>query len=137
MGYNPNRFVLVDKFVVEMLVLGCFGIITTSRWFVCRICGCSQKTIYRWSTFWPLIMLLPWPHFILSSKWPNLPHEYTVRAYFALAIAGAFGLAFSIVNMRIPSWYSRGLGLVCSLLHGYLLYILFSDCQEYASWQTP
>jgi hypothetical protein len=119
----------MDNFSMEMLVLGFFGVISTSRWLVCRVCGFSQVELYRWSAFWPLIMFLPWFSILAPSHRGHTD-------LFALGIAGAFGLAFSISNLRIPSWYSRGLGAVFSLLHSFWLYTLFRRCQEYARWET-
>ena len=126
--YRPDRFALLDNFSIEMLVLGCFGVITTSHWFAIRICGFSQKSVYRWSAFWPLIMFLPWLELLWSSPWGHAD-------LFALGVSASFGLAFSITNLRAPSWYSRGLGIVFLLGHSFWLYTLFRRCQEYVNWQ--
>jgi hypothetical protein len=120
--YNPQNFVLMDWFTVAVLLIGVFGVITTSRWFTCRLCGFSEERLYRWSAFWPLIMFLAWCF---------LPHGGGLHYKLGPGIAGAFGLAFSIANLRISSWYSRGLGAVFALLHGFLLYALFRELQMY------
>ena len=39
----------------------------------------------------------------------------------ATGIALAFGFAFSLDNLRIPSRYSRAIGVVFGVLHGWLL----------------
>src|SRR5665213_1647381 len=110
---NKAKFDLLSIFSMEMLVLGFFGVVSTSRLFVCKVCGFSQEHLYRWSAFWPLIMFLPWLSFsVFASPSGHLD-------LFAPGIAGAFGLAFSIANLRIPSRYSRRLGVVFSLLHGF------------------
>jgi hypothetical protein len=128
--HNPDWFVLLDNFSIEVLLLGFFGLVTTSRWYLCRVCGSSQEKLYRWLAFWPLVMFLPWFSILIPS-----PSGHT--GLFAHGIAAAFGLAFSIANLRTPSRYSRGLGMVFSILHSFWLYTLFKQCQEYARLQTP
>jgi hypothetical protein len=120
--YNPQNFVLMDLFAVVVLVVGIVGVVTTSRWFLCQLCGFSKEQLYRWSAFWPVIMFVAWFFF---------PHGGGLRYMFAPGIAVAFGLAFSIANLRIPSWYSRSLGAVFVLLHGLLLYALFMELRIY------
>jgi len=124
-SYNSHNFYLIDGFAIATLALGLFGVITTSRWFVCRVCGFSEESLYRLSAFWPVIMFVAWCF---------LPHGGGLHHMFGPGIAGAFGLAFSIANLRIPSWYSRGLGAVFALLHGILLYALFRELQMYAKY---
>ena len=121
-SYNAQNFVVVDLLSVTMLLLGVAGMITTSRWFICRFCGFSEERLYRWSAFWPLIMFLAWCF---------LPQGGGLRDILGPGIAAAFGLAFAISNIRIPSWYSRGLGAVFALLHGFLLFVVFMQLRMY------
>jgi hypothetical protein len=120
--YNPHGFVLMDWSAIAMLLIGAFGVITTSRWLTCRLCGLSEGRLYRWSSFWPLIMFL---------AWCLLPHGGGLHYILGPGIAVAFGLAFSIANLRMRSWYSRGLGVAFGLLHGFLLCALFRELQMY------
>ena len=120
--YNPQNFVLMDWYSVAILLIGVFGVVTTSRLFTCRLCGFREERLYRWSAFWPLIMFLACCF---------LPHGGGLHQIWGAGIAGAFGMAFSIANLRIPSWYSRSLGGVFALFHGFLLYAVFRELQMY------
>jgi hypothetical protein len=120
--YNPHGFVLMDWAAITMLLIGAFGVITTSRCLTCRLCGISEERLYRWSSFWPLIMFL---------AWCLLPHGGGLHHILGPGIAVAFGLAFSIANLRMRSWYSRVLGAAFALLHGFLLCASFRELQMY------
>jgi hypothetical protein len=122
--YNPENFYLFDGFSKAMLGLGLCGAITTSRWFVCRLCGFPVERLYRLSAYWPVIMLFA------------LHFSSNVGGHHLLGpvIPAAFGLGFAIANLRIPSSYSRGLGAAFALLFGALLYGSFIDIQMYSSY---
>ncbi len=116
-SYNPEAFALMDTLALVTVAFGFVGAITTTRWFVCRVCGFSDKALYRWTAFWPLIMLLLCLY----------PRAVSLHCMFGPGVGVAFGLGFSITNLRIPSWYSRGLGAVFALVFGWLLYVWLSD----------
>ena len=78
-----------------------------------------METLYRMSAYWPIVMLLA----RLFCAYGGLQH------LFDPVIPTAFGLGFSLANLRIPSWYSRGLGAVFGIVHGVLLYSSFTEIQ--------
>src|ERR1039457_3601020 len=91
-----------DCLIITLLISMC-GAVSTSGWFLCRCCRCSIENLYRLSAVWPAIMLLVF-------FW-SFGHFRTGR-HLSPVIALAFGFGFSVANLRIPSVYSRSLGVV-------------------------
>lgn len=103
-------------FNVPVAMAFILGIITA--FFSSRLSGISERIRYRLLAFLPLAMFLSG---LFMTAWDS---SHSINKGFAFGIFLAFGFAFSLANLRIPSIYSRIIGSFFILFHAYLLYCL-------------